>query len=1067
MITRKALKGMPYAGNPHVRLDEVDIGSAVMPRHGSLFYKRIILGLLLGGLTLSVFGITKVKFDANGGNASAAVQLFYHGDEYYSLPSASRNGYLFEGWWTEKEGGDRMPNCGEFDARIFPRGPILYAHWRPLVKLTLKDDSAYVRWDPLESSGEDDLDLQSRPDIKDGGSHEGKGTVELLEGMRVYVHVDECTFDNKDNRFVFQKWTVSPLSADLGPDFHVPHRETEFTMPGVAVTLQATYIDKSTSGRLTCYASASPSSVISGEEIITPPFDAFEWSPDGGKTWYKARSYEGPWVDYDYGDYPGDSAVLKAGKYTIKWRSTDPNWDAPNNTTTAVVRVGDDGDNSSSCYDDSTCFVYIPPVVIDVMTIKGGECTASSKGGTATMSSKDGRATGKSITFTAKEAKDYAFQGWAFKENWEGPESPFKAITASWKVEDSDGVAWELNDYISPDDGKVHVVAVFKALADYSVDDIVFNHLSSKNGIGYSAYERSGGKANVDVRGVVGCSMEYALQCGHAAFPLSYKLDGKLPAGLKFDAKTGVLSGVPTKVGKTSVAIVATARPKISKALTVNIEIMPLPEWLVGDYRGLTAGSGPQGVCYEDCECDEVWIPEGSLLELSVTSAGKVSGKVLTGLGARSVSGSLEWCDLGAEQFSDELYDEGNEPDVEFRFWHDAKDDSWCHVNFRPNGTIDGIVDSYDKTTDMYFGGGEMNGMRQNKELLTKSSFLDKYYTFAFCYQDDGYGYLTLKTDKKGGVKVVGQLPNGEKISMSALVLPIVDGSSVPDDISAHIYVFASPSSKKYDWVALPLVVTSDGTISIQEVEHFEDEYGTWMSGAAMGFDNWWSGAFGGFQGRGALYSEAKTLEGFYWNVFCAWGDKVKFEYSWVDPYDGRCREAISPEQFYDKCLFNVAVMGDKKGAINLVQKSPAPWYDKADGWNYWYDKKGNEITDPSQLSISFAKATGIFTGKASVYFDYWQPNYKRVAGEYEDMGSVKHTTATLPYSGVMVREENDGEVSYTGFGSAVHTYKYTYEDNNGKIKTDTRKVTLPVFVADECDCDWDGGDDWGDEDDW
>ena len=59
----------------------------------------------------------------------------------------------------------------------------------------------------------------------------------------------------------------------------------------------------------------------------------------------------------------------------------------------------------------------------------------------------------------------------------------------------------------------------------------------------------------------------------------------------------------------------------------------------------------------------------------------------------------------------------------------------------------------------------------------------------------------------------------------------------------------------------------------------------------------------------------------------------------------------------------------------------------------------------------------------------------------------MKHTTATLPYSGVMVREEFDGAVSYTGFGSAVHTYKYTYEDYDGKTKTSTRKVSVPVLI--------------------
>ena len=125
-------------------------------------------------------------------------------------------------------------------------------------------------------------------------------------------------------------------------------------------------------------------------------------------------------------------------------------------------------------------------------------------------------------------------------------------------------------------------------------------------------------------------------------------------------------------------------------------------------------------------------------------------------------------------------------------------------------------------------------------------------------------------------------------------------------------------------------------------------------------------------------------------------------------------------------------VKGDAKGAISLVAKSPAPSVEKNGGesfWNYDKDKKGNEITDPSQLTISFAKATGIFTGKANVYFDYPKP-----------------TSASLPYSGVMIYY--DGEGGYVGFGSAVYAYKYSYKDDSGKTKSDTKKVTLPVSLA-------------------
>ena len=48
MTTGKALDGKPYAGNPHVRFDEVEVASAATPRRGSLLYKtKTILAAMM------------------------------------------------------------------------------------------------------------------------------------------------------------------------------------------------------------------------------------------------------------------------------------------------------------------------------------------------------------------------------------------------------------------------------------------------------------------------------------------------------------------------------------------------------------------------------------------------------------------------------------------------------------------------------------------------------------------------------------------------------------------------------------------------------------------------------------------------------------------------------------------------------------------------------------------------------------------------------------------------------------------------------------------------------------
>ena len=1027
-----------------------------------------------------VEGSTKVKFDANGGDGTYE-DYFLEGLPYGSYNFATRKGNAFAGWWTEKTGGQLITRETLFDLSLFAgqNTPTLYAHWLPFKKLTLKDDSASAYYEIYSDELDPDLEVSeeifyciesSNPELTEyGGYLEGKGVLEVLPGVTVELGVESTAEDRNGNELVFQKWTVTPSKANLGPNFMAVDNNTEFTMPAEDVTFQATYIDEDTCGYLNASVFADSIDVYGGDEevVIEPPYAAFEWSPDGGKTWYKAGCYSSGYMEDDGeggfywvegGWENGLDVMLKAGTYTVTWRSTDPNWQAPSGKTTVQVGVYD------YAYVESR-FTYIPQVVVDVMTYENGECTLSSAGGTATMNPKDGLVpVGKAITLTAKAAKGYVFQGWGFAKFWEYGNSPYNETAATWKAENQ--YAYEIgpgwcsptsrtlfNMSIDPGDLKVHIVAVFKALADYSADDIEFSGFSAGNG-DYPVVDDA-----VTVRAVVGCAVEYSLCSAPAASPLSYKLQGKLPDGLKFDGKTGVLSGVPKKAGETMVTIVASDPAKNSKSLSVEISVAELPSWLVGEYRGAMSDG------YDEYDSEIGWHyvpgPMNGVLELTVKSDGKVSAKVLTSAGSRSVSGSLEWNDPEIADGS------GTDEKPEFRFWHTDKDESYCHVNFSSDGTIEGEVDSYYKAEDEYFG-GEMSGFRRDTELLAGAGFLDKYYTFAFCQEKveevpepgeeepvesemkSGYGYLTVKTDKNGSAKVTGQLPDGEKVSMSALVMPEIS-FGYPDigaaEVGAKLFLFASPSAyKKLGWFAMIMALNPDGSVSF-------DENSFWT---VDGYDDGDPHMYG----EGALYSEAKTLEHFYWTVSCDYNTKLITQYSYkamsVDEYTGKTYSWTEYGFEFAKNfegLFYVAVKGDSKGAISLVEKSPAPWEEswKEDGvtykeWNYWEDRNGKEITDPSQLSISFAKATGIFTGKANAYFDYDVPSYKQNSRtkEIEESYVKKHTTASLPYAGVMIA---DGDGGYYGLGSAVYSLKYTYLDSSDRAKTGTMKVTLPVSI--------------------
>lgn len=87
-----------------------------------------------------------VTFDANGGTVSTTSDTVTYGKKYYSLPSPTRKGYKFDGWYTKKDGGTKV----ESDTTVTTAADhTLYAHWHLTpatapknVKLTMNPTNA-------------------------------------------------------------------------------------------------------------------------------------------------------------------------------------------------------------------------------------------------------------------------------------------------------------------------------------------------------------------------------------------------------------------------------------------------------------------------------------------------------------------------------------------------------------------------------------------------------------------------------------------------------------------------------------------------------------------------------------------------------------------------------------------------------------------------------------------------------------------------------------------------------------------------------------------------------------
>ena len=66
-----------------------------------------------------------LAFDGNGGKASESSRKVQYGGQYGSLPTATRTGYAFQGWYTARDGGTKVSPSTTMGAA----DTTLYAHW--------------------------------------------------------------------------------------------------------------------------------------------------------------------------------------------------------------------------------------------------------------------------------------------------------------------------------------------------------------------------------------------------------------------------------------------------------------------------------------------------------------------------------------------------------------------------------------------------------------------------------------------------------------------------------------------------------------------------------------------------------------------------------------------------------------------------------------------------------------------------------------------------------------------------------------------------------------------------
>ena len=78
-----------------------------------------------------------ITFDANGGEVDPSSKEVTYGETYGELPTPTRTGYEFLGWFTDKENGERITDTSKVTVTS---DQTLYAHWKAKLKITINVD---------------------------------------------------------------------------------------------------------------------------------------------------------------------------------------------------------------------------------------------------------------------------------------------------------------------------------------------------------------------------------------------------------------------------------------------------------------------------------------------------------------------------------------------------------------------------------------------------------------------------------------------------------------------------------------------------------------------------------------------------------------------------------------------------------------------------------------------------------------------------------------------------------------------------------------------------------------
>ena len=567
-----------------------------------------------------------------------------------------------------------------------------------------------------------------------------------------------------------------------------------------------------------------------------------------------------------------------------------------------------------------------------------------------------------------------------------------------------------------------------------------------------------------------GVKATFALGTSSEETSVSYSLaGGKLPDGLKIDTKTGTLTGVPTKAGEYTATLQVKAGKTTGATLTLAFDV---------EDAGIAVGSFT-GLAELVDEDENESKPQESIasVTLTTTAAGSLTAKAIvagttysfraTGFDASTnefyaIANFEATAKFGKETVTNTLSVVVPYGDITNN-WAD------CH-GYCPQSEFEMLIhaanaDRTTCTTNHYEGTLLRDSMKVPFVASAAAKYVGYYTVSLPCdaagdesNAPQGASYITATVDARGSVRVAGQLADGTSISSSSTIgfLPELDedfdvtsifdeDSSWEDETwctSAVIPVFYSRNKTSFGgWLFLTYDEENDTIYADQEMTFY------WNEGDA-------TKTYDGEEG----YSLELTPTG-------GWFDKTMQLYTYylnqdVSVYSDLDGFTVPEEAYpagYDSCVCD---FGTSPVTVSFAQNKMSVakrTLVKQEDSRTLNDFEAS--TNACNVSLSFTRATGIFSGSFGLWFE----------GEDKNGNTIQRELSGLRYQGVLtpVKDPASFNETYPGMGYVLVPTKIT-ADKKTRTWNASYFFGLVAEEADEPAEELDDGsdDDAGDDDD-